>query len=423
MKKLVLSALLTSSTLMMLANSAFAKDCPTLPVEEITVDESNGPIQLRTDPATEDQTIPNAEGERAVINDGEILLIDKNEIPQAPYGVCFYPVKINEINNSKNDNQDVLSHKPYWISEKGIKNYQELASKPEEASAQALQSAPSSIVSEEDNSSGWSLLSWLPGITNFAMNLLTLALLGLILKTIKDISSTLDKKITNSFQAQNLKLGSELNDIRSLVGRNKEHTKEIKELVKLQDNNFRGLVDSIKSGSLSLSKSEPLNQQIDRAESTVFGIVPESRQSGSYQPDIAPINDQSSVPEAQQNADHDPFYSDVISQFNTGSGSWFSSQIENRVFGKVQITKNSVLGQMDMGGKITQLELNEQGTLLIYQADNRFWIIPDLTQAKWKRAITDSLFNGSSGQILVQPAEVESLGNGLWQLLQKGEFS
>jgi hypothetical protein len=76
---------------------------------------------------------------------------------------------------------------------------------------------------------------------------------------------------------------------------------------------------------------------------------------------------------------------------------------------------------MDMGGKVTHLELNEQGTLLIYQAGEKLWVIPDQTQPKWKRYVPDFLFSGN-GQILARPAEVKLVGNNFWQLVAKGEF-
>lgn len=425
MKKILLSALLASSTLVMLADSAFAKDCPPLNEPEITAIDSKR-ISLRTDPNKKEQDTSKTEGTKAFVNDGDKLLILSDQKPEfnSEEETCYYAVELGQDNKS-NKKKEVLSYKPYWISEKGIKDYPKLASNPQEVLEQTAQSSTPSDVDEKDDSSGFSLPPWLPLTLISVLNILTLGLLIYLLdkqeKNSKSIKSNLDTKITNSFQAQNLKLGGELQNLQSHIGRNKEHIKQLEGLLKTQNEHLRSLVDSIKSGSLSLSKSEPLNQQIDRAESTVFGAM-YSPQSESYQPGFVPVDDQGDIQETQQNSGHDSFYSDVISQFNAGSDPWFSSQIENRVFGKVQITKNSVLGQMDMGGKITQLELNEQGTLLIYQAENRFWIIPDPTQAKWKRAITDSLFNGSSGQILVQPAEVESLGNGLWQLFQKGEF-
>jgi hypothetical protein len=428
MKSVLLSVLLTSSTLMMLPDSAFAQDCPSLTTSEIIVNDPNDDIRLRTDPATDGQNIPNTNRGRAVINNGEKLLIDQDKDPKNSYGVCFYPVKINQTNNPSNTNSNVINYEPYWISQKGIKDYQKFVDTPEVNDTQNPESNPPEKIDnniDNSNSPGWSLPSWLPGMSNLIFNLLTLILLGFILKKITDISSissTLDKKIIKLFQEQNLKFSKESQDTQRLVGRNKEHIKELEKSFNTQNKSLHSLVNYISNGSLAFSISELLNQQINPGRA-VSGVMSESQQSEQHQADSIPVSDEDNIQDAQQNSghDHDPFYSDVISRFNTGSIHWFSDLIQQQDFLRVQITRDSVLGQMDMGGKVTQLEFNEQGTLLIYQADDKTWVIPDQTQSKWKRYVPDSLFNGNE-QTLLRPAKVEPIGNNLWQLVEKGEF-
>jgi hypothetical protein len=119
-------------------------------------------------------------------------------------------------------------------------------------------------------------------------------------------------------------------------------------------------------------------------------------------------------------------HDEMFTNFNKGTEQWFSSQIENGNFRRAKETKASALSSASKDA-VRQYELHEGGTLLLYQEGGKFWLIPDRTYSKWKRAASENLFDGKGiygdANYLIRPAEVKSVGDNLWELVEKGELS
>jgi hypothetical protein len=138
-------------------------------------------------------------------------------------------------------------------------------------------------------------------------------------------------------------------------------------------------------------------------------------------------DDHKTTPSIQKSADpvDDPFYTEVIDRFNLLDLEWFTNQINSDKLRKVNITSDSVHGRCDMGGKITELQIDAVGTLLVFAAGNEEWLIPNCAEPKWKHCIQESCFTYTNipEARLVSPARVENIQNDVWRVKQKGEFN
>jgi hypothetical protein len=129
MRNLLILTLSTSAALIAPINTAAAKDCPPLKVAEIMVQDPDGKIKLRTDPQYEEQKIPGAQGRNVIVQRGKPLAVIKETLPQfnQSENLCYYPVAFKDGEEHGNDViPGVLSYEPYWISAKGIKDYEAL---------------------------------------------------------------------------------------------------------------------------------------------------------------------------------------------------------------------------------------------------------------------------------------------------------
>jgi hypothetical protein len=120
----------------------------------------------------------------------------------------------------------------------------------------------------------------------------------------------------------------------------------------------------------------------------------------------------------------DEFYLNVIAKFNAEETDWLKSQINTKKLTPVTISQTSARGEYEDGEKITKLERDDNGTLLIFEAANCSWLIPNRTVKSWKRAVTESCFTHPDKDNLEEPAEVVTIENDnkLWKIKTKGKF-
>jgi hypothetical protein len=464
MKKLIFSVLLASSTFLALESPVLAKDCPPLNAAEITVQDPDRNIKLRTDPQNAGLNVPGAKGTDVTVQPGKPLLIIKNTPAEFNIqdNLCYYPVEFKSGEKHGNVIPGILSHKPYWISDKGIKDYATL----KKAGAVTLTPTPSPEQTPQTGSgkanNGFPLLQIL------AWSIIPVVIGGIAIwafwkspykkNLFAQLGRDLDQEDSNQSRSRGRKgrgtsrgvhssnpiqelespdsltrLISVTTKVQHEVDRNTRHIKGVEALLTnqnqfiqhnnqlLQQNNqLLEKMVKLLEGDRRSSPDSPPAQTEDQKKDSLFG-----GNDLLIDPTIHPAPQvlQPRLPNVSHQID-DPFYSDVINKFKTSDSYWFRSQINASKLRKVQVTKNSVEGEIDMGGKITKLELDEQnGTLLVYEAANKCWLIPNPVEPKWKRAVTESLFTGTSGTILVRPAKVEALGNNMWQVKEKGEFA
>jgi hypothetical protein len=175
----------------------------------------------------------------------------------------------------------------------------------------------------------------------------------------------------------------------------------------------------------------PHLQAIDQSLKVIaqsLQATPESRERACS--DLEPVdkqggdNDQNESFPSSPRSINDPFYHDVITQFNSNDISWLNSENLRGKFKKVNITTESAQ-KKDSGyaREIANFELgDEKAPFLIYEADEHIWLIPNKADKNWPRAVTQTLFTGNSANSLIRPAEVESYADNSWKIKQKGEF-
>jgi hypothetical protein len=440
---------------MVLESPVWANDCPSLKdsVTEITVQDPDKNIKLRTDPQNAGLNVPGAKGTDVTVQPGKPLLIIKDTPAEfnTQDNLCYYPVEFKSGEKHGNVIPGILSHKPYWISAKGIKDYETLREDGAGKNPVTQQTEPDNNSPDQPNSGfslfqilAWSIIPVLIGallIWAFLQRKKLFAQLGWDSDQ-EDFSHSQHRGRKGKGTSQG---GSSLNptqepessdnltrlisattNVQHKVDRNTGHIKGVEALLTtqnqlIQQNNqlLEKIVELLEGDRRSSQNFPPVTTE-NQKEGSIF-----RRNDVSIDPTM--YSDPQPLPSKLPDVSHqinDPFYNDVIHKFKVLDSAWFWSQIDARKLRKVQVTKNSVEGEIDMGGKITKLELNElNGTLLVYEAANKWWLIPNPVELKWKRAVTESLFTGTSGTILVRPAEVEALGNNVWQVKEKGEFA
>ncbi|MFN9547352.1 MAG: hypothetical protein ACK6AD_09835 [Cyanobacteriota bacterium] len=146
------------------------------------------------------------------------------------------------------------------------------------------------------------------------------------------------------------------------------------------------------------------------------GDQPEAKQSQFF-------DDDQSETSAQIGSDADDQFSrsNVIKNFNDKNKEWFQKNIDANSFHEVKVTADSAKGSvMEEGKKVIQLEAHKSGPLLIYEQENKFWLVPNIIDDTWYRD-SESCFEGNTDKKLVDLGEVVQRSD-KWQVVSTGKF-
>jgi hypothetical protein len=428
MKKIIFSTLLASTTLFGLERPVLSRNCPPLSdeIKEITVLDNDA--ELKESPAD------NAtKGPPILANDK--LNIDLNrKVDQTES--CYYPV--TKGNNS------------YWIKQSGIKELKELPYKG------------TSLIDKKDSSkeiidlkaenqklkSKLKSVSAFPEIVNLLSNVIfitflsALSVVGFLQR--KNISAALQAIINLTSQSDKFleKVQTVIQSNSELHHQNTELTSKIHETL----DKFIPLFKQEPQIDPKNNQIEILIQQLVQERQLIVQVLKEHLQVlGSLQ-DTRSNQDETTAdpnpPEPQPKPNpplpppapalpgsvnrviHDEFYLNVIAKFNAEETEWLKSQINAKKLTPVTISQTSARGEYEDGEKITKLECDDNGTLLIFEAANYSWLIPNRIDSRWKRAVTESCFNDHDKPILEEPAEVVAVenDNNVWKINKKGKF-
>jgi hypothetical protein len=427
MRKIIFSTLLSFTSLLGLERPVLSQKCPILDVTEIMVRDRDA--TLKVNPLTSPALGP-------VINANDILLIAQPSNPISFNGLCYYPIY--------KDNQF------YWISQEGVKDFSNLftssrtSTDSSKTTNKSLQSTDINHILKASTAFFSQELIRIFADILFIVFLSTVSLVGILQrKNVSDaIQSIIKLNSYNDFFTENHQLTKIFIEFQEAKLKNDTELLELIKEFKLyiyknyqpssrntQYEQALHLFEQVLDKHLQILSSlqdKSFNQNEDIANSEdnhPDQITPEHNHTAPLQKQDSTTPSQ--VESASNSVIEDSFYNEVISNFNILDIEWFEGLINDKAIFRVQIHGSSVTGDYDDGEKVTKLERDDKGTLLIYKALHRFWLIPDLTQPRWRRAVTNTFFAHSDKKTLERPAEIIVLenDNNLLKLFKIGKFS
>jgi regulator of replication initiation timing len=413
MKKIIFSTLLASTTLFGLERPVLSRNCPPLSdeIKEITVLDNDA--QLKELPADNAKKGPN-------IFANNKLAIDLNrKVDQTES--CYYPV--TKGNNS------------YWIEQSGIKELIESSYKDTIKENRDLKAENQKLKSKLESLSAASERANLLSNSLLIIFLTAISVAGILQR--KNISEALQSIIKLSTQTDKF-----LEKVQTFIQRNSEFHVQNTELTSKLHETLDKFIPLLKQEPQidpknnqieilihQLIKERQLNVQILKEHLQVLRSLqdtgtdpnPPEPQPKSNPPQPPPVR---ALPILVTKVIQDEFYLNVIAKFNAEETDWLKSQINTKKLTPVTISQTSARGEYEDGEKITKLERDDNGTLLIFEAANCSWLIPNRTVKSWKRAVTESCFTHPDKDNLEEPAEVVTIENDnkLWKIKTKGKF-
>jgi hypothetical protein len=412
MKKIIFSTLLASTTLFGLERPVLSNGCRPLPTGINVITVLDDLAKLKEDPADYAKKGPS-------ILKNQQLKINPRKNPIRS-DACYYPV--------------IKGDKPYWIKQSGIMEMKKFP--PEDTSL------------TDDNDSSNENIALISEIVNLLSNFISLTFLSAIsvvgFLQRKNISAALQAIINLTTQSDKF-----LEKVQTVIQGNSEfHDKNIEVTSKLHEtlDKFIPLFKQELQIDPKNNQIEILIQQLLQERQLIVQVLKEHLQVlGSLQ-DTRNNQDETTadpnLPEPQPKPNHplpppapalpgyvnrvihDEFYLNVIAKFNAEETEWLKTQINAKKLTPVTISQTSARGEYEDGEKITKLERDDNGTLLIFEAANCSWLIPNRIDSRWKRAVTESCFNDHDKPILEEPAEVMAVenDNNVWKINKKGKF-
>jgi regulator of replication initiation timing len=397
-----------------------SRNCPPLSdeIKEITVLDNDA--QLKEKPADNAK-----KGPPILANDK--LKIDLNrKVDQTES--CYYPV--------------IKDDKLYWIIQSSIKELIESSYKDTIKENRDLKAENQKLKSKLESLSAASEIANLLSNSFLIIFLTAISVAGILQR--KNISEALQSIIKLSTQTDKF-----LEKVQTFIQRNSEfHVQNTELTSKLHEtlDKFIPLFKQEPQIDPKNNQIEILIQQLLQERQLIVQVLKEHLQVlGSLQ-DTRSNQDETTAdpnpPEPQPKPNpplpppapalpgfvnrviHDEFYLNVIAKFNAEETEWLKSQINAKKLTPVTISQTSARGEYEDGEKITKLECDDNGTLLIFEAANYSWLIPNRIDSRWKRAVTESCFNDHDKPILEEPAEVVAVenDNNVWKVNKKGKF-
>jgi regulator of replication initiation timing len=396
-----------------LERPVLSRNCPPLSdeIKEITVLDNDA--QLKELPADNAKKGPN-------IFANNKLAIDLNrKVDQTES--CYYPV--TKGNNS------------YWIEQSGIKELIESSYKDTIKENRDLKAENQKLKSKLESLSAASERANLLSNSLLIIFLTAISVAGILQR--KNISEALQSIIKLSTQTDKF-----LEKVQTFIQRNSEFHVQNTELTSKLHETLDKFIPLLKQEPQidpknnqieilihQLIKERQLNVQILKEHLQVLRSLqdtgtdpnPPEPQPKSNPPQPPPVR---ALPILVTKVIQDEFYLNVIAKFNAEETDWLKSQINTKKLTPVTISQTSARGEYEDGEKITKLERDDNGTLLIFEAANCSWLIPNRTVKSWKRAVTESCFTHPDKDNLEEPAEVVTIENDnkLWKIKTKGKF-
>jgi regulator of replication initiation timing len=422
MKKIIFSTLLASTTLFGLERPVLSRNCPPLSdeIKEITVLDNDA--QLKELPAD------NAKKGPPILANNKLKIDLNRNVDQTES--CYYPV--TKGNNS------------YWIKQSGIKELIESSYKDTIKENRDLKAENQKLKSKLESLSAASEIANMLSNSFLITFLSALSVVGLLQR--KNISEALQSIIKFSTQTDKF-----LEKVQTFIQRNSEFHVQNTELTSKLHETLDKFIPLLKQEP----QIDPKNNQI---EILIHQLIEErqlnvqilkehlqvlrSLQDTGTDPNPPEPQPKPNPPEPQPKPNppqpppvpalpifvtkviQDEFYLNVIAKFNAEETEWLKSQINAKKLTPVTISQTSARGEYEDGEKITKLERDDNGTLLIFEAANCSWLIPNRTVKSWKRAVTESCFTHPDKDNLEEPAEVVTIENDnkLWKIKTKGKF-
>jgi hypothetical protein len=413
MKKIIFSTLLASTTLFGLERPVLSRNCPPLSdeIKEITVLDNDA--QLKELPADNAK-----KGPPILANDK--LKIDLNrKVDQTES--CYYPV--------------IKDDKLYWIIQSSIKELIESSYKDTIKENRDLKAENQKLKSKLESLSAASERANLLSNSLLIIFLTAISVAGILQR--KNISEALQSIIKLSTQTDKF-----LEKVQTFIQRKSEFHVQNTELTSKLHETLDKFIPLLKQEPQidpknnqieilihQLIEERQLNVQILKEHLQVLRSLqdtgtdpnPPEPQPKSNPPQPPPVR---ALPILVTKVIQDEFYLNVIAKFNAEETDWLKSQINTKKLTPVTISQTSARGEYEDGEKITKLERDDNGTLLIFEAANCSWLIPNRTVKSWKRAVTESCFTHPDKDNLEEPAEVVTIENDnkLWKIKTKGKF-